>query len=493
MKNIILKSLGAFLIAGVLTGCGNDFLKTDMSDSIDSTTALNSVSNIGNALNGTYYRFFQYYFAGNYATMIGDLASDITYWNQQTQHQQDIYQFTFQDTSITLGGIWEYGYKVVDNSSRVIEGVKALHNDATEEEKQELNIYLAEAYSLRAYANFVMVNVFGHQVKVNGQDFSSTPGIVVVDTPIEAFQEVSRNTVGETYTAIIEDLKNAISLFEANGDRGSMFYFNLAAAYGLAARANLYLENFEDAKTYAQKAIDKSGITTLTYTAEGYKALYNYGSSNTESMFALAITELDNWSANSCGTLFTTYDYSPSPWLLSKYAKSDVRNSIMGFADNTTPTAPEFAGGKFACYATGNTANATNYLINAPEMFLIKAESDLRGSSVDLDAAKASLLVVAKRNLDITSVDDLPATKDELLAFLRDESARELFQEGHRLFDIRRWGVKSNAFATGAPNISFMFKDQDLSNVIFPIPTDEIDAGFGVEQTPDWDKGLPQE
>lgn len=492
MKNIIVKSLGTLLIAGALTSCGDEFLKTDMSNGVDSTTALNSVANIGNALNGTYYRFFQYYFAGNYATVIGDLSSDIVYWNQETSHENDIYQFTFQDTSVVLEGIWEYGYKVVDHSSRVIDAAGKIRESLSDEEKKELDVYTAEAYALRAYSNFVMVNIFGHQVKVNGQDYSSQPGIVIVDTPVPAFKEIERSSVGDCYAAIQKDLNEAIRLFEANGDRGSLFYFNLAAAYGLSARVNLYLENFEKAEEMADMAIAESGIKTLTYTPAGYKALYNYGTSNTESMFALAITATDNWSANSCGTLFTTYDYSASPWLLSKYGEQDVRNSIMGFVPDNNPVAPEFLGGKFGCYAMGNSAYATNYLINAPEMFLIKAEANLRGATVDLDKAKNSLLVVAKRNLAITSVNDLPATKDDLLSFLRDESARELFQEGHRLFDIRRWGVKSNAYAYKAPDIAFTFADADFSNVVFPIPADEINAGFGVEQTPDWENGLPQ-
>ncbi len=492
MKNIIFKSLGTLLIAGILTGCGTEFLKTEMSNAIDVNTALNNVANVGNALNGTYYQFFQYYFAGNYATVIGDLASDIVYWNTNTGHQNDIYQFTYQDTGVSSQYIWEYGYKVVDNTSRVIQASGQLQESVSDDEKLELNVYTAEAYALRAYSNFVMVNVFGHQVKVDGQDFSNDLGLVIVDEPVQAYSEVKRSTVGETYNAILSDLNKAITLFEANGDRGSLFYFNLAAAYGLAARVNLYMENFDAAISYAKKAIDESGITTLTYTPEGYKALYNYGKSNTESMFALAITTTDNWSANSCGTLYSTYDYSPSPWLLSILNENDVRNSIMVFDKDSSPEVPVFGGGKFACFAYGNPAFATNYLINAPEMFLIQAESNLRKAAPDLNAAKDALLVVAKRDLDITSVNDLPSTKEDLLAFLRDESARELFQEGHRLFDIRRWGVKGNAYAYNAPNIQFTFNNVDLSNVIFPIPDDEINAGFGVVQTPGWNGGRPK-
>ena len=47
----------------------------------------------------------------------------------------------------------------------------------SEEEKKTLNQYMAEAYALRGYAELILVNVFGHQVKVNGNDFSSTPGL----------------------------------------------------------------------------------------------------------------------------------------------------------------------------------------------------------------------------------------------------------------------------------------------------------------------------
>ncbi|MDE5871881.1 MAG: RagB/SusD family nutrient uptake outer membrane protein [Muribaculaceae bacterium] len=140
-------------------------------------------------INGTYYQFFRYYFAGNHGTVIGDLASDIVYWNGQTGHQNDIYHFTYQTTGVSSSYIWEYGYKVVDNSARVIKASKSLQESLSCEDLQELNIYTAEAYALRAYSNFVMANVFCHQVKVDGKDFSNNLGLVVVDEPVEAFSE----------------------------------------------------------------------------------------------------------------------------------------------------------------------------------------------------------------------------------------------------------------------------------------------------------------
>lgn len=488
MKSNILK-LFAILALGVsVNSCGDDFLETDNYKGVAIETCLSNADAIANAVNGEYYWFHNYRFAGNYALNIADIPTDIAYWNTMTGHFDDIYTYTFTDDDGYLYGIWNYGYKVVNNSARAIKAAKSLYDAATESDKKTLDVAMAEAYALRAYAYLTMVNVYGHQVKVDGQDYSSQPGLVLSDEPIETFVDVTRSTVGETYTALVSDLKNAIAHFDAAGtDRGENVYFTKAAAEGLLARAYLYMENFDDAYSYAQKALDDSGISTLAYTEKDYKSLYNTTGSNTESLFYLAITASDNFSANSCGTLWTTYGYLPTKKLQNLYGENDCRKTIFGF--NVSSGAEYFTGGKFIDYASGNSAYATNYLINAPEMYLIQAEAKLRGSN-DLDAAKKALLVVAKRNADIQSEADLPATKDALFSFLKDECAREKFQEGHRLWDLRRWNEKASVYAYGGEDEKFTYTNYEIAKLVFPITVDEINAGFGVEQN-DWSNTLP--
>lgn len=493
MKKQILKAFIGLTLIGTLSGCGDDFFNTKYYKGIDVETGLNSVANISTALNGTYDRLFNYRFAGNYAISIGDVPTDISYWNTNTGHWDAVYKFTFTDTDIYLRQIWDYGYKVADNSARVIKASKELYESSTTAEKAELDLCMAEAYALRGYAHLMLVNIFSHQVKVNGTDHSSTPGIVIVDEPIQALTEVSRSTVGDTYTAILADLKNSITHFTAaGGDRESLVYFNEASVYGLLARANLYLENWSDAAQNAQSALTAAGITTLAYTNSTYKSLYNTGTSNNESMFALAITDSQNWSANSCGTLWSTYNFSPSPKLLSLYGANDCRTSIFEDGTGSTSTVPVFNGGKFAHFSSGNSAYGTNYIVNAPEMFLIIAEANVKNSAGTVSAAQTALLTVAKRNADITAVSDLPATKDELMAFIKDERARELFQEGFRLYDLRRWDESASVYAYNYPNVDFTFKNYKISDLIFPIPSNEINSGFGVEQNSNWSSTLPK-
>lgn len=491
MKKQILKLFTVLALGSGMSSCGSDFLETDYYSGIDIDGGLSSVNNISTALNGTYYQLFRYYFAGNYAITIGDIPTDITYWNSKTGHWDDIYTYAFTDTDTYLLNIWNYGYKVADNTARIIQASNALYENASDSERSKLNLYLAEAYALRGYTQLVMTNIYGHQIKVNGTDHSSEPGIVVIDEPIQALANVSRSTVGESYQAIISDFNNALDYFtKAGNDRNSLVYIGKAATQGLLARTHLYMENWSEAITQAKAALSTAGITTLTY-GNAYKDLYFNGASNEESFFALAITESQNWSANSCGTLWSTYNFSPSPKLLALYGKNDCRTTIFEWDANSTDSAPVFCSGKFSHYESGNSAYGTNYIVNAPEMFLIIAEANLCASDGSLNDAKSALLTVAKRNADIKSIDDLPSTSDALMSFLKDERARELFQEGHRLYDLRRWDENASVYAYSAPEIKFTFNDYKISNLVFPIPSSEITAGFGVTQN-NWSSTLPK-
>lgn len=164
---------------------------------------------------------------------------------------------------------------------------------------------------------------------MNGTDFSSKPGIVLVDKPIKPLEKVERSTVGQSYTAIVNDLKDALTHFTAaGGDRGDLFYFGEAAVHGLLARTYLYMEEWDDAAAEAQNALDAKGITTLTY-GNGYLqgTLQRRCLEHREH-----VRTGDQLVAELAGPVvryvWSTYDYSPSPWLQSIY---EVRTAAPAF------------------------------------------------------------------------------------------------------------------------------------------------------------------
>ena len=83
----------------------------------------------------------------------------------------------------------------------------------------------------------------------------------------------------------------------------------------------------------------------------------------------LAITNTTNWSANSYGTLWSTYNFSPSPKLISMYATNDCRKILLMEEIKLLQNLNLFTGGKIAHFSSGNPARGTNYIVNARNVF----------------------------------------------------------------------------------------------------------------------------
>ena len=74
---------------------------------------------------------------------------------------------------------------------------------------------------------------------------------------------------------------------------------------------------------------------------------------------------------------------------------------------------------------------------------------------------------------------------------IRDERVRELFGEGQRLFDLKRWhigfqrsaGQNPALMQPGANYVSCM-RPADDPFFLWPIPTDEVQANPQIEQNP---------
>ena len=92
----------------------------------------------------------------------------------------------------------------------------------------------------------------------------------------------------------------------------------------------------------------------------------------------------------------------------------------------------------------------------------------------------------------LTSTADLPADAAALYAFIKDERARELFQEGLRLWDLRRWGDPAQVEAIDAPNVKFTYNNYNISDLVYPIPESEINSNWGVKQTEGWSGTFPK-
>jgi len=204
----------------------------------------------------------------------------------------------------------------------------------------------AEALLCRAYAHFMLANIFCQAY--SPATASATSGIAYVDQVAEQLTyNPDRGTLADTYRRIDQDLQEALPFI--GGDYSvPKYHFTPRAAYAFACRFYLYAEQWDKAIDYANRCLGSEPHTMLrdwAYTAtmtQTYAAIsqhYIDASLNCNLLLLTAYSPI--------GLAFGPYNY------LSKYSHGQY------LAKNETSEAPNIWG--TATYYQGtHTYSATN-------------------------------------------------------------------------------------------------------------------------------------
>jgi hypothetical protein len=185
-------------------------------------------------------------------------------------------------------------------------------------------------------------------------------------------------------------------------------------------------------------------------------------------------------------------DYMPSEWVIGLYGSSDVRRSAYfrtlqtGYAGNPSLT--------LLVKYFGNEQDFIPYNIfhvcqpkpmRLAEQYLIRAEAYCRSNAKDYGKATADLKTLAQaRGASVGSING-----NNWLQVISDERVKELYMEGFRLNDLKRWvnlpewnkssdlafkrTTQSSAQTGAASTIQIKKNDHRL---VWPIPQHEIEA-----------------
>lgn len=285
------------------------------------------------------------------------------------------------------------------------------------------------AYFLRGLYYFYLTNLWGapYQAATAGSDLA---------VPLKTESAIkpggfARNTVEEAYEQIISDLKIAAECLQPI-EKDNKLYANAAAAELLLARVYLYQCNWTEARTWANKVIEKvSNVTFRMYDLnQASKSTYQKefrDASWCEYIFCAGYSHTTMASVN--------VNFKISDSFYNNYAENDLRKSLW-----ITDRKKNSVTWKAFYYLTTSAAFSP-MSFKLPEAYLIEAEA--AAMEDDWTSATAALRKIRENRIE-TGMEDIAYesfTGQELIDFIRAERRRELAFSGHRWFDLRRYAV----------------------------------------------------
>ncbi len=275
----------------------------------------NFVSGITDNNNGQFFFGATDHYANDfgYASMMlrrDVTGNDIVPWGGDTNWFSTWYEahYTLGPTYLNCQYPWTFYYSQIKACNQVI---RLAGDEPAEDQYSGLGI----AYALRALYYLELAQTFAPRTYCTDKDAPTVP-IVTEKTTNEESSDNPCATNEKMFAFILTDLDQA-EKYLAGYERPDKYTPDLSVAYGLKARAYLVMGEWENAKTYARKAME--GYTVLTaeqYTDrnKGFNDA-NYGNSW---MFALQTKPTDP-----CQTV-NDGDNSWGTWMICEFPSDDT-------------------------------------------------------------------------------------------------------------------------------------------------------------------------
>ena len=369
----------------------------------------------------------------------------------------------FYNNNLTGGNsqvksLWQYYYKYIYQANAQLEGLSSSTQLSPSVQKQ----LQGEAYFIRAFCNFYLVNLFGGVPLVNSNSY-------------EASAVQARNTVSECYGQIKDDLSKAVNLLSTdylavnNTVTPERTRPNQFAARALLARVYLYTGEWTKAETEASAVIANSQYTLLSdlnsvFLKNSREAIWQLQSQvpgyNTYPGAFLILTSTPTTAAIDSN-------------FVNAMAAGDLRRS--NWVKSIT-----FSGKlyyyPFKYKVKQNASTITEYTmaLRLSEQFLLRAEArasqnNAVGALADLNAIRSRAGLSSLVNLSVQS----------LLDSIAQERKWELLAEfGDRWINLNRTGT-AGVVLTPIKGTNWTGTD-----VLYPIPLSEINLNGNLKQNP---------
>lgn len=494
-----IKNIKTYILSGILALSMSSCLDKYPEDSIRMDQAINTVGDIDKLVYGIYDSFKSSALYSGNLTILPDLQADFVYCVKGYSNAYgDIYRWKdIKATNTDIEAVYADLYGVINNANFLLDNVdKVKANTNSDKELDKLEQCEGEAYFARALAYSELIKCF---CKAYDSDEQAAKELGVVLTEHYYGNEPQkRATLKESYEFVLRDLDKAAEYLKVDEDfTGTLYneiYFNEYTCHALRARVSLYMHKYDDAIKYASKVIgskyytlEKASSNTYTNQVNDYKYIWTYGDSR-EAIWKVGFTV--NSYGGALGTIFDNYnyvtyrpDYVPETWVINSFDANDLRAAAI-FTTRVTgyehglqwPLLSKYFGD--AEFLNNNILHVHQPMVfRLSEQYLIRAEAyAMKG-----DYSKAGKDISTLRTARYSSYGgNTSMSESNAMKIIEAERVKELYMEGFRLNDLKRWHKGFERKAADQPAANFVQSslkvEKDDPLFVWPIPQHELEA-----------------
>ena len=440
-----------------------------------------------------------------YLTYLPDVQADRVYAVEGYSNQLgSFWLWQIRSTTSESEAVYSALYNVISNCNFFLENVDVVKANTVDDEKlSELDVLTGEIYTVRAlcYSELIKLYCEAYNPATAKQQLG-----VVLRKYYSQPEKAERASLYDSYQFVLSDLAKAEEILDNENDIYGNIYATKAKAEALHARVALYMQEWQTAVDYSTKLIDSNKFALSSVNQSiGNGNHFDYLWTNDDGYEIIWRIYLTPESyGGMLGSPFLgfntdrTYyypDYVPAQWVLNLYDSSDLRYNAY-FANAQTGHSHGLVWPLLKKYR-GNESFISNYYLyevsmpkpfRLAEQYLIRAEAYCRQekyskASEDLTALRTTRYQSGKGVMTVGASNWLQS--------IADERVRELYMEGHRLQDLKRWGNEYNEGKgfERTPQTNSLVEGSSLKKSIndhmfvWPIPRHEVEApGSNVKQ-----------
>lgn len=440
-------------------------------------------------------------------TLLPDIQADMVYAVEgNTNTYGSFWRWEIRSTDSEIEAVYGSLYSVIGNCNFYLDRIDRVLAAQTDDDNIELlEGYTGEVYAIRALCYSELLKCYCKAY--DPATAKDLPGVVLRTKYFEE-EPIVRASLYDSYRFVLEDLARAEErLSEETADNAANSdYVTACTAWALHARVALYMQDWDTAIEYATKVIESKNYslasvrTTAADGASTFDHMWAYDE-GPEVIWRIGFTGTAYGGA--LGTVFLnlqkdyTYyypDYVPGEAAIAAYTTGDVRvesyfadeddGIVIGYSNSLTgPVLVKYYGNRTLLYSYLLFHVSMPKPFRLAEQYLIRAEAYCRNGRYALASSDLTTL----REARFSPGGTLTVTEGTWLKNIADERLRELYMEGFRLHDLKRWGAEYAAVNGGT---SFTRTPQNCSQsegssltilpdnplFVWPIPQHELEA-----------------